>query len=184
MTRIPGCSTQQGSLCGIWATRNCGPEDPEVRAGLSARARVMPALDRCAQCGEPVDTTGGAAFGPASGGVLCPSCGPGQPHVVTLSSMTLEAIRVLASPGSAWREPALSSGRWRPAPPDVGAVISHVMGIVRGSGPYWECDPMDSGFPERRSTTASAETVQDSRIGRHGSSGRALRCRARGLRQG
>ena len=86
--------------------------DPELRARRVLRFELaclrelglMPALDQCAHCGAPVDTRGDVAFGLATGGVLCPSCRPGQPHVTTLSSTTLEAIRVLASPGRAWRE--------------------------------------------------------------------------------
>src|SRR5204862_4255772 len=65
---------------------------------------LMPALDACAHCGEPVDTRGSVAFGLATGGVICPACRPGQPHVSTVSSAGLEWIRALASPGGAWRE--------------------------------------------------------------------------------
>ena len=54
---------------------------------------LMPALDECAHCGGHVDTAGEVAFGLATGGVLCPACRPGQPHVTMLSSTTLEAIR-------------------------------------------------------------------------------------------
>ena len=65
---------------------------------------LMPALDHCAGCGEEVDASGDAfAFGLATGGVLCPACRPGQPHVATLSGSTLGAIRALGEPGSAWR---------------------------------------------------------------------------------
>ena len=35
---------------------------------------------------------------------MCAGCGPGLPHVARLSARDLEAIRVLASPGNAWRE--------------------------------------------------------------------------------
>ena len=73
----------------------------------------MPALDACAHCGAVVDgdcgcgsdaDTEAVAFGLATGGVLCPECRPGQPHVATLSGRTLDAIRVLAAPGGAWRD--------------------------------------------------------------------------------
>ena len=68
----------------------------------------MPALDACAHCGTVVARrlrmripmrTEAFAFGLATGGVLCPDCRPGQPHVATLSGRTLDAIRVLAAPG-------------------------------------------------------------------------------------
>jgi DNA repair protein RecO (recombination protein O) len=98
---------------------------------------VMPGLDQCAQCGAPVDTLGDVAFGLATGGVLCPSCRPGEPHVTTLSSETLEAIRVLASPGSAWRD--LSNGprgSLTLVRQTTGAVISHVLGHRPRVWPY------------------------------------------------
>ena len=67
------------------------------------------------------------AFGLATGGVLCPACRPGQPHVATLSGRTLGAIRALAEPG---RPGATSSRRRRSAPvrATLGAVISHLLG--------------------------------------------------------
>ena len=147
--------------------------DPELRTKRLLRFElaclrelgVMPALDRCAQCGEPVDTKGGAAFALATGGVLCPSCRPGQPHVTTLSSATLEAIRVLASPGDAWRELAFEPrGGWRRSArlPEQSSVTSWV--IARRYGPTWECDPMDQ-VSRNVGHKARAETVHDSRIG-------------------
>jgi DNA repair protein RecO (recombination protein O) len=120
--------------------------DPELRARRVLRFELaclrelgfMPALDRCAQCGAQVDTSGRVAFALATGGVLCPSCRPGQPHVATLSSKTLEAIRVLASPGMDWRklsfEPRASS--LRTVRQTVGAVISHVLGHRPRIWPY------------------------------------------------
>ncbi|APW60045.1 DNA repair protein RecO [Paludisphaera borealis] len=88
----------------------------------------MPTLDRCAHCGEPVDVREAVAFGLATGGVLCPVCRPGQPHVVTLPARTIEAVRVLASPGSDWREIELAGSSLASIRQTVGAVISHVLG--------------------------------------------------------
>ena len=86
----------------------------------------MPALEACVHCGEVVDSSGEAvAFGLATGGVLCPSCRPGQPHVATLSGRTIAALRALAEPGDAWRDPDLPVGAARAT---VGAVVSHLMG--------------------------------------------------------
>ena len=49
---------------------------------------LMPVLDDCAHCGGAVEASGEAfAFGLATGGVLCPGCRPGQPHVATLSGL-------------------------------------------------------------------------------------------------
>jgi DNA repair protein RecO (recombination protein O) len=99
---------------------------------------LMPALDRCAHCGEPVDSRGGVAFGLATGGVICPACRPGQPHVTTLSSETLEAIRALASPGGGWRELAFGPKSKGLAAVNltVGAVMSHVLGHRPRVRPY------------------------------------------------
>ncbi len=90
---------------------------------------VMPSLSQCAQCGRDVIEQGGkVAFGLSSGGVLCPSCRPGQPHVVSLPGADLEAIRVLASPGSDWRQLKFRPGHLVTARETVGAVVSHVLG--------------------------------------------------------
>ena len=86
----------------------------------------MPALEACVHCGDPVDTAGEAvAFGLATGGVLCPGCRPGQPHVATLSGRTIGALRALSEPGDAWRGSGLPIGAARST---IGAVISHLMG--------------------------------------------------------
>ncbi len=90
---------------------------------------VMPSLDQCAQCGNEVAPQGGkVSFGLSIGGVICQSCRPGQPHVVSLPAGDLEAIRVLASPGDAWRELDFRPGRLAPAREAVGALLSHVLG--------------------------------------------------------
>jgi len=90
---------------------------------------LLPSLDRCAQCGVDMRPRGGAvSFGLSSGGVLCDACRPGQPHVVALSGEDLEAIRILSSPGAAWRELDVRQGRLAPARETVGAIISHVLG--------------------------------------------------------
>lgn len=94
---------------------------------------LMPALDVCAHCGvavEPVGEPGGGAvaFGLATGGVLCPACRPGQPHVATLSGRTIQALRALASPGGAWRELDPAPATLGPVRATLGAVVSHLLG--------------------------------------------------------
>jgi len=90
---------------------------------------LMPALEDCAHCGEPVSAGGEPfAFGLATGGVLCPSCRPGQPHVATLSGRTLEALRVLAAPGPRWRDLAGDPAGLAPVRATLGAVVSHHLG--------------------------------------------------------
>ncbi len=90
---------------------------------------LMPSLDECAHCGETVDARGDSfAFGLATGGVLCPACRPGQPHVATLSGSTLAAIRSLSEPGRAWREVELPPSASASIRATLGAVISHAIG--------------------------------------------------------
>ncbi len=90
---------------------------------------LMPALDECAHCGATVEASGDAfAFGLATGGVLCPACRPGQPHVATLSGRTLAAIRALSEPGPAWRDLDLPSPARAPIRATLGAVLSHAIG--------------------------------------------------------
>lgn len=89
----------------------------------------MPALDACSHCGEEVGTGGDSyAFGLATGGVLCPNCRPGQPHVATLNGPTLDALRVLAAPGNGWRALENHPAVLGPVRATLGAVISHLLG--------------------------------------------------------
>jgi DNA repair protein RecO (recombination protein O) len=99
----------------------------------------MPALEVCVHCGNPVDASGDAiAFGLATGGVLCPRCRPGQPHVATLSGRTLAAIRALASPGPSWRDAGAGpeGEGLGPVRGTIGAVISHLLGRRPRMLPY------------------------------------------------
>ena len=90
---------------------------------------LMPLLDECAHCGATVEASGDSfAFGLATGGVICPECRPGQPHVATLSGRTLDALRILASPGSAWRNLDTSPAALSPVRATLGAVVSHLVG--------------------------------------------------------
>lgn len=68
-------------------------------------AGYMPRLDACGECDRKIETKSGrdaVSFGLAMGGLLCPRCRPGQPHVAALAGGTLEALQALASPGRAW----------------------------------------------------------------------------------
>lgn len=95
----------------------------------------MPTLDACAHCGTGMseweawdERSKEFAFGLSTGGLLCPDCRPGQPHVTTLSGRTLDAIRVLASPGGAWRDLDPSPTALVPIRTTLGQVISHLLG--------------------------------------------------------
>ena len=90
---------------------------------------LMPELQRCVHCGRTPRVEGDhVSFGLATGGVLCPDCRPGQPHVATLSRSTLEAITMLASPGPSWKTLWGDPGRLGPVRATLGAVISHLIG--------------------------------------------------------
>jgi DNA repair protein RecO (recombination protein O) len=98
---------------------------------------LMPALDACAHCGNPVEGRGDAfAFGLATGGVLCPACRPGQPHVATLTGAALGLIRDLAAPGDAWRAPDVPAVALGAARATIGAVVSHHLGRRSRLLPY------------------------------------------------
>ena len=113
--------------------------DPELRPRRVVRFELaclrelglMPVLDACAHCGDAVEAKSSrdrVAFGLATGGVLCPACRPGQPHVATLSGRTLEGLRLLATPGSGWRDPGWTPADIGPIRATLGAVISHWIG--------------------------------------------------------
>lgn len=92
---------------------------------------LMPSLDECAHCGARVESASSrdrVAFGLATGGVLCPACRPGTPHVATLSGRTLEGLRLLSEPGNAWRDPSWTLSDVGPIRATLGAVISHWLG--------------------------------------------------------
>lgn len=97
----------------------------------------MPALEDCVHCGTAVDASGDSvAFGLATGGVLCPACRPGQPHVATLSGRTLHALRLLAAPGQGWRTLEPAGADMAAARATMGAVVSHLLGRRPRMLPY------------------------------------------------
>jgi DNA repair protein RecO (recombination protein O) len=88
---------------------------------------LSPSLDRCAQCGGDVPPQSGTvSFGLSIGGVICQTCRPGLPHVMSLPEGDLQAIRILASPGSAWRDLDFRPGH--PAREALGGLLSHHLG--------------------------------------------------------
>ncbi len=90
---------------------------------------LLPSFTACAHCGALVDPGEEmVSFGLATGGVLCAKCGPGQMHVAVISSQTLRAIQLLASPGNGWRELSPDPEKLAPVRETVGAIVSHAMG--------------------------------------------------------
>ena len=90
---------------------------------------LMPTLEECAGCGREVTAAGQSfAFGLATGGILCPACRPGQPHVATLTGQTLSAIRTLGAPGPAWKRLDLTGSTSGTIRATLGAILSHAIG--------------------------------------------------------
>jgi DNA repair protein RecO (recombination protein O) len=90
---------------------------------------VMPALEACVHCGKVVEPSADrVAFSLSAGGILCASCRAGQPHVVGLEPSTVEGLRLLALPGSAWRDQPLEPGDQASIRSTLGAIFSHLMG--------------------------------------------------------
>lgn len=91
----------------------------------------MPELEACVHCGAWIESRSredSVAFGLATGGVLCRGCRPGHPHVATLSARTLDALRALSTPGSAWRDPAWPPFVLESCRATVAAVLCHLIG--------------------------------------------------------
>ena len=64
----------------------------------------VPSLDRCAECGTPIESAGRIAFGAIHGGALCKGCRAGKTQVVSVSAGVLRTMALLAEPrGQAWR---------------------------------------------------------------------------------
>ena len=71
----------------------------------------VPNLNRCVECGEPVEPAGRIAFGQLAGGVLCVRCRPGKKQVVSLSQEAFVTMRRFADSGDdAWQRDALPAG--------------------------------------------------------------------------
>ena len=62
----------------------------------------LPALDRCAACGDAIQAESFANFGLAVGGVLCRNCLPGQNHIFKLRHTSIEILSRLSQ--STWND--------------------------------------------------------------------------------
>lgn len=79
-----------------------------------------PALDRCAECGTPLQPAGRMAFGASHGGVLCKNCREGKNEVAAVNAGVLRTMAQLADPhGQAWRRIELD--------PRLGAELRRVL---------------------------------------------------------
>ena len=57
----------------------------------------LPALRGCAACGRNLELKGRLLFGQLAGGLLCPSCRPGQRQVVSVTAQAMEALQQFAA---------------------------------------------------------------------------------------
>jgi DNA repair protein RecO (recombination protein O) len=66
---------------------------------------LLPSLQVCAGCGEPLDAGGRVAFGLLAGGVLCGRCRAGQRSVVSVSNRGIAELKSLADASDeSWRQ--------------------------------------------------------------------------------
>jgi DNA repair protein RecO (recombination protein O) len=83
---------------------------------------LLPSLEQCVGCGEPVTATGRVAFGQSAGGVLCDRCRVGQRQVVSVSGGVIRALQRYAEPGGdGWRRVELE----RRLRGELRAVVNH-----------------------------------------------------------
>jgi DNA repair protein RecO (recombination protein O) len=81
---------------------------PGSVAGLIVRFEMLalralghlPALDACAECGQPVEAVGRVPFGQLAGGVLCARCRVGKKQVASVSAGVVKALAHFAHPTS------------------------------------------------------------------------------------
>lgn len=64
----------------------------------------LPAMDRCADCGQAAPRHGRVAFGHMDGGVLCASCACGKQGVAMVRAETIAAMRRLATDQHQWEQ--------------------------------------------------------------------------------
>jgi DNA repair protein RecO (recombination protein O) len=91
-----------------------------------------PRLDACAACGAELLSGGAvrAVFSPASGGALCPACGPAAPDRRWLTREGLAALRELTAAAESDNPlpPRLSHGVRGELRPVLGQTVSFVLG--------------------------------------------------------
>jgi DNA repair protein RecO (recombination protein O) len=90
---------------------------------------MLPSLETCVGCGEPLDETERVPFGMISGGVLCRRCRSGHHAVVTLSGAAITMLRQLARlEGPAPMPPDLGLGALGELRGFMNNYVAHVLG--------------------------------------------------------
>lgn len=101
-----------------------------VRLELAALRLLghLPALDVCAECGEPVPIAARVPFGQLAGGVLCGRCRQGKRQVVAVSGPVIAALRALAETDKTWQTVALDRRTYG----ELRAVLNHYLASLTG----------------------------------------------------
>jgi DNA repair protein RecO (recombination protein O) len=93
---------------------------------------LLPSLDTCVGCGQPVPAVGRVAFGQLAGGVLCAECRPGHRQIVSVSAGVLRALQEYAAPHKeGWRRVDLE----RRVRGELRAVLNHYFANLLGRRP-------------------------------------------------
>jgi DNA repair protein RecO (recombination protein O) len=88
-----------------------------------------PVLDQCANCQRTLEGPD-FAFSPPAGGLICRFCRVDRREVRPLSLGAVEAMRVFAEPGDAWRRPWDAGVRG-----ELRQVMGHYLTYLRGRRP-------------------------------------------------
>jgi DNA repair protein RecO (recombination protein O) len=92
-------------------------------------AGLMPRLDGCARCGEPLEPAGPSRFDPAHGGALCRSCGAAaSPGAPTLAPETVRLLLRLQEGGLGAAIEPVAPAVGREARVALSAFVEHHLG--------------------------------------------------------
>jgi DNA repair protein RecO (recombination protein O) len=92
---------------------------------------LLPSLDVCVGCGEPLEGQTRVAFGHLAGGVLCERCRPGQRQVASISAPARAALQSFAAPEPRWRDEEIEPRLYG----ELRGVINHYMSNLLGKRP-------------------------------------------------
>jgi DNA repair protein RecO (recombination protein O) len=115
-------------------SQGCGVSAPLVHFELTALREVghLPSLERCGECGKPVETTTRVPFSQLAGGVLCGACRVGQKQILSISGGVLAAlVRFSRSEGDDWRRLELD----QPTYGELRGVLNHYWTHLLGHPP-------------------------------------------------
>ena len=112
---------------------DAGPARPAaLRAfelGALRAAGLMPRLDACASCGEPLGAEGRVRFDPGQGGTLCARCAPAAaPGAPWVSASAAGVLARLQAEGLAGADAPMSPAIGREARDALSAFIEHHLG--------------------------------------------------------